>query len=73
MSLLQACWGLSFDVAAKVVCFQQPVLPEWLNHVIVRGIALCGDRVDVQLHQGAGEVSATVLARTGTLRVLTIT
>jgi hypothetical protein len=72
MALLQACSGLSFDVAAKVICLEQPMLLQWLEQVTVRGITLCDDRVDLQLHQGAGPVAATVLRRTGTLRVVSI-
>jgi glycogen debranching enzyme len=40
MALLQACSGLSFDVAAKVICLEQPMLPQWLEQVTVRGITL---------------------------------
>jgi glycogen debranching enzyme len=70
MALLQACLGLNFDVPGKAVRFERPVLPEWLEKVTLRGITLCGDRVDLQLRRVAGEVAATVLARTGTLRVV---
>jgi glycogen debranching enzyme len=72
MALLQACLGLSFEPASKIVRFDQPVLPEWLERVTLQGLALCGGRVDVQLHRGAGEISATVLARAGGLRVVSI-
>jgi glycogen debranching enzyme len=70
MALLQACLGLSFDVPGRAVRFDRPVLPEWLEQVNLRGITLGGNRVDLLLRRVAGEVAATVLARSGTLRVV---
>jgi glycogen debranching enzyme len=72
MALLQASLGLGFDVAGRLVRFEQPVMPEWLEQVDLRGISLCGHQLDVQLHRGSGEVAATVLARTGPVRVVSI-
>ena len=72
VALLQACLGLGFDPAARAVRFEQPVLPEWLDHVTLRGIALCGSRIDVQLRRAAGEIAPTVLSPRGELRVVSI-
>ena len=71
-ALLQASLGLSFDPAGKVVRFDHPVLPEWLEEVTLRGLVLCGDRVDVSLRRRDGDVAVSVLARTGALRVVSI-
>jgi glycogen debranching enzyme len=72
LALLQASLGLGFDVAGRAVRFEHPVMPEWLEQVSLRGISLCGHQLDVQLHRGSGEVAATVLGRTGPLRVVSI-
>lgn len=75
VALLQACLGLGFDPAAKLVRFEQPVLPDWLDRVTIRGLMLCGERVDVNLSRReghAGEVAASVLARSGDVRVVSV-
>ena len=72
LALLQASLGLGFDVAGRAVRFEHPMMPEWLEQVSLRGISLCGHQLDVQLHRGSGEVAATVLGRTGPLRVVSI-
>ena len=72
MALLQACLGLSFDVPGSLVRLEQPLLPEWLEQVTVRGITLCGDQVDVRVSRGAGQIAVTALSRTGDLRVVSI-
>ncbi|HEY8520941.1 MAG TPA: amylo-alpha-1,6-glucosidase [Gammaproteobacteria bacterium] len=72
IALLQACLGLTFDPAAKIVRFERPVLPSWLQEVTLRGIQLCGQRVDVTLRRRDGEVLAGVLARTGDVRVVSV-
>ena len=72
MALLQACLGLSFDVSARIVRLEQPTLPEWLEHVTVRHIPLCGDQVDVRVSRAAGQIAVTTLNRIGEVRVASI-
>jgi glycogen debranching enzyme len=72
MALLQACLGLNFDVARKLLRFEKPMLPKWLDQVALRGVTIGGDSVDVQFVRGAGEIAATVLARQGAIRVVSI-
>src|SRR6185437_10439882 len=72
IALLQACLGLSFDVDAKIVHVEQPVLPDWLERVTIRDIMLCGDRVDLQVNKDEGQIAVTALTRTGQLRVASI-
>jgi len=72
MALLQACLGLGFDTAGRIVRFEHPVLPEWLEQVHLGAVTLGSDSVDVQLLNRSGSVSATVLSRTGTVRVVSI-
>jgi glycogen debranching enzyme len=72
MALLQACLGLSFDVSRNEIHFEKPGLPEWLEQIRVRGIALGGNKVDVQFLRDRGEVAATVIGRSGALRVISV-
>jgi glycogen debranching enzyme len=72
MALLQACLGLSFDAPGRVIRFEKSALPEWLQQVQLRGLTLCGSKVDVQFLRTAGEVATTVLARSGNVRVVTV-
>jgi glycogen debranching enzyme len=72
MALLQACLGLSFDVPARIVRVEQPMLPEWLEQITVRGLTLCGDEVDLRVSRAAGQIAVTTLSRTGDLRVASI-
>jgi hypothetical protein len=64
--------GLGFDTAGRIVRFEHPVLPEWLEQVHLGAVTLGSDSVDVQLLNRSGSVSATVLSRTGTVRVVSI-
>ena len=72
MALLQACLGLSFDLPARIVRLEQPVLPEWLDQVTLRGISLGADDVDVRISRAVGQIAVTTLSRTGELRVVSI-
>jgi hypothetical protein len=71
-ALLQACLGLSFDPAANTVRFERPVLPQWLQEVTLRGIDRRGERIDVSLRRRGGEVLAGAPARTGDVRVVSV-
>ena len=69
-ALLQACLGLSFEPAAEQVSFRQPRLPEFLDHVVIRGLSVGDSRFDVMLRRHGGDVSVNVLERLGKGRVV---
>jgi glycogen debranching enzyme len=71
LSLIQSCLGQGFDPAAAQITFDQPVLPAFLNEVILRGLSVGGGRIDVALRRAGSEVAAHVLAREGDIRVVT--
>ncbi len=69
LALLQACLGIGFDPANRTVTFDRPVMPPFTDRIMLHGLAVGGGKIDV-LMQGHGEaVSATVLSRSGDIRV----
>lgn len=64
-TFLQACLGIEFDPAGEAVWFRRPCLPEFLDEVVLRNLALPGGRLDVILHRYGDEVSVNVLRREG--------
>jgi len=68
-SLLAACLGLELVHDRNQIRFREPVMPEFLNEVVIRNLRLGASRVDVRLHRYGQDVTANVLAREGSLRV----
>jgi glycogen debranching enzyme len=71
LSLLQACLGLGFDPAHRAVTFDRPVLPAFLNQVVLRGLSIADARIDLVLRRAGNEVALNVLSRHGNIRVTT--
>ena len=66
IGLLGACLGLGFDPAERIVRLERPVLPAGLDRVTLRGLALGGARIDVNLRRAAGDsVAMSVSGRSG--------
>jgi glycogen debranching enzyme len=70
LSLLQSCLGLGFDPGSQTVFFDRPVLPEFLDEVILRGLCIGTNRIDVALRGRGKEVAMSVLARRGEIRAM---
>ena len=68
LSLLQSCLGLGFDPASRTVVFDRPVLPSFVEEVILRNLAIGGGRIDVVLRGSGDGVAMRVLSRTGDIR-----
>src|SRR5215212_8678593 len=68
-SLLAACLGLELVHDRNQIRFREPVMPDFLNEVVIRNLRLGPSRVDVRLHRYGQDVTANVLAREGSLRV----
>jgi glycogen debranching enzyme len=69
-ALLQASLGLQFDSADGEIRFDRPVLPEFLQHLHLRGLWLGDCGADVLLHRYGAEVAATVTNRQGPVCVV---
>jgi glycogen debranching enzyme len=72
LSLVQSCLGLSFSPADNSVRFDHPVLPAFLDEVVLKGLALGVGRVDVAVRRSHGEMAVSVLSRSGDIRVVTL-
>ena len=72
LSLLQACLGLGFQPSEATIRFDHPVLPAFLDEVLLRGLTLPQGRADVAIRRNGGELAVSVLSRTGDVDVLTV-
>ena len=69
LSLVQACLGLGFDPQARTVRLDRPVLPDFLDEVVLRNLAIDGCLLDLAVRRAGDEVATHVLSRTGDVRV----
>jgi glycogen debranching enzyme len=72
-AFVQASLGLSFDPAACAVRFDRPDLPAFIDCLTLRNIPLGKARVSVSISRTPGEVSVSVLERSGNIHVVTTT
>ncbi len=70
LALVQSCLGLGFDIERGEISFEQPVLPDFMDEIILRRLSLKGARVDVALRRIGGNVALDVTSRTGNIRVV---
>ena len=68
--LLQSCAGLAFDTAAQRVTFREPLLPGFLDEVVLRGLRMEGGSADVALRRSGRNVIVDVLERRGSVGVI---
>lgn len=70
LSMLASCLGLSFDHRSRRVSFDHPVLPDFLDHILLQRLSVGNGSVDVALHRDGDEVVVKVLSRKGAVDVL---
>ena len=70
-AFVQASLGLSFDPAARVVRFDHPDLPAFIDSLALRNLSLGDARVSVLIRRTPGQVSLSVLEREGDIHVVT--
>lgn len=70
--LVQSCLGLTFDTGAGQIIFREPVLPRFLDEIVLRGLSVSGGSADVALRRSNRHVVVDVLDRRGSVGVLTI-
>jgi glycogen debranching enzyme len=68
--LLAACLGLEMAYDRNEIQFREPVMPDFLDEVVIRNLKLGTSRADVRLHRYGPDVTANVLAREGVARIL---
>jgi glycogen debranching enzyme len=68
-ALLQACLGLEINALHDEIRFSDPILPPFLDEVILRGLRLDSSSLDLRLHRHGRDVTVNVLDRRGGARV----
>lgn len=68
-ALLQGCLGLELDFATECVRFRQPRLPNFLDEVTIRSLAVGDSRLDLLLRRSGTDVSVNVLRADGEAQV----
>ena len=71
LSLIQSCLGIGFDPQAMHITFDEPILPGFLDEVVLRGLSVHRGSADVVLRRSGSQVLVDVLDRKGPVRVLT--
>jgi glycogen debranching enzyme len=69
---LQACMGLRIDAATERVHFDNPKLPQAIEHLEIRDLPVAGGRVDVSLVRNEHDVAVNLRRRTGKVEVVVI-
>jgi len=68
--LLAACLGLELVHDRNQIRFREPVMPDFLQEIRIQNLRLGSSRVDVRLHRYGPDVTANVLSREGSLKVM---
>jgi glycogen debranching enzyme len=71
LSLLQSCLGLTFEPAGPRIAFSEPMLPAFLDGVVLRGLKVAGTVADIALRRSERRVMVDVLDRRGSVAVVT--
>jgi glycogen debranching enzyme len=69
--LVQSCIGLSFEPEARRITFTEPVLPRFLDEIVLRGLAVGGRKADIALRRSNRQVVVDVLDKDGSIGVVT--
>lgn len=69
--LIQSCLGLDFDPVGCRILFDQPMLPPFVEEIVLANLRVGEERADVALRRSGQQVLVDVLDRTGDVRVVT--
>ncbi len=67
---LQACLGLQIDAPRRLVSFNRPVLPPFLERVQIRNLSVGAAKLDLVLDRHESEVAVRVARRVGDVEVV---
>ncbi len=70
--LIQSCIGLGFDAPAGRITIREPVLPRFLDEIVLRGLTVQGGSADVALRRSKHHVVVDVLDKRGSVSVLAV-
>ncbi len=68
--MLQSVLGFTPDAVAGDVKIVRPILPDWLDWVVVRGLRVGNGQVDLRYERSGGTTLVAVLHKKGDLRVV---
>jgi glycogen debranching enzyme len=71
LSMLQSSLGLGFDTAASQITFNEPILPAFLDKVLLRRLKVGHGWAEVALRRSGQKVMVDVLDRSGAIRIVT--
>jgi len=69
--LLQSCLGLEFEPNARIISFNEPQLPSFMDEVMLRHLRVGNGSADVAVRRSGRSVVVDTLGRRGEVRVLT--
>ncbi|EJZ18507.1 amylo-alpha-1,6-glucosidase (plasmid) [Rhizobium sp. Pop5] len=69
--LLQSCLGLDFEPNARIISFDEPQLPSFLDEVMLRHLRVGNGWADVAIRRSGRSVVVDTVGRQGEVRVLT--
>ena len=71
-ALVEACLGMTLDALRNEIRFEHPVLPDFINELEIRGLAVNSSKVDIVLRRYAESVGVEVRRRSGDADVIVI-
>jgi glycogen debranching enzyme len=71
IAMLQACLGLGFDAEQMRIILNEPMMPAFLDQIVLRNLTIGEGRADVAVRRSGQNVVVDVLERRGPVRVLT--
>jgi glycogen debranching enzyme len=70
--LLGSVLGLRTDAARQRVTFDRPMLPGFIDDVVIRNLRVGAGRVDLRVHRYPDDVGVNVLRKTGNVEVILV-
>ncbi|HEX3595989.1 MAG TPA: hypothetical protein VHU80_12845, partial [Polyangiaceae bacterium] len=70
--LLSSVIGLRVDAKRQRLTFERPMLPDFVDDVIIRNLRVGAARVDLRVHRYPEDVGVNVLRKTGDVEVILV-
>ncbi|MFC3127550.1 glycogen debranching N-terminal domain-containing protein [Pseudoroseomonas globiformis] len=67
IAMLGACLGLGFDAETRTVTLCRPMLPDTVQHLILRNLTFSGGSLDLRLDRSGADWQLAILDRRGTM------
>lgn len=72
IALVQACLGLTFDAASNRIALVEPVLPPFLDEILLRGIRLGSGSLDIRVQRSRAGIATSAVRREGEIGLLVV-